>query len=137
MYFLDIGAIYFFAFLGKLSSRAFVELGHSRPNEDADSRENSGECDNCKGNDPAVLARIKQVLEGIEKAKSKWNNEGEKPLDELWVDLHRVLCVAREIVDELKERTRSLELECEGSNKYLEGRDDDCRRDYTEYHQHH
>ena len=84
-----------------LRSRTFIKLYHSRPNEDADCGENGGERHDCKGDDPSVTRRGYKVFKWVEKAKSEGNNKGKKPLNELRIYLHRVLGVAREVIDKL------------------------------------
>lgn len=52
--------------LRKLSSRAFVELHHFRPGENAQSRKGGGKSYHRKGNQPWVFNRGEQIFVGVE-----------------------------------------------------------------------
>ena len=84
-------------------TRAFIELYHLTPYEYAESAEQGGESDHHKPENKRIYIRRKEVFKGVKNAKSKGNDEGEQSLNELRIYIQRILYIAREVVDELKQ----------------------------------
>ena len=106
-----------------LCACTLVELNHSRPNENANRDEYNGKSKHSKSDNSRVIHRGEQIFEGIEQTKSERNNKCQNDLYKFGINIQGIFRKSREIVDELKQGTASLELECQRCHKYLEGGD--------------
>jgi hypothetical protein len=102
------------AFFCFLRSRAFVGFYHSVPNSNANGCEHRCEKEHCAYQYYGIMRWGEQVLEWEEKTEPEGDDKSQNSLYDFGVYFHRVFCISREIVDELKQGAATLEFKRQG-----------------------